>query len=182
MRCRMLVASSTVALLLLLGRSTAPAQAMDDIRLGARIRVQHQAADRRRTVTGTLIGRTADSVRLQLEGSTDTVAIPLDRIRLLRVSRERGSAAGSGAVIGLLSGAVFGFVAGSSCDCGRPGLAGLVLGGIFGGLGSGVGAGVGALTRVDHWQPVRLPTQPTADRTSAGVPLLLVHFTFRGPT
>jgi hypothetical protein len=144
--------------------------------------VQQRDGDRQRTVTGILIVRSGDSLQLKPEGSRDTVAIPLARVSLLQVSRERRSAAGTGAAIGLVSGALLGLVAGSSCDCGKPGLAGLVIGGMLGGLGSGVGAAVGSMSSADHWQPVTLTTEPRASAASAGVPLLLVRFTFRGPT
>lgn len=142
--------------LLLLGAATTAltAQAASDVRIGARVRIERLEGDKEKTLTGTFVSQTADSVQLRLDRSNELVSIPRTETRRFEVSREQRSGAGRGALTGLAAGGVFGFLVGISCDCGEPALAAVILGGMFGGLGTGLGAAVGSAGRIDRWEQV----------------------------
>ena len=130
------------------------AQTRDDIRIGARVRVELAGPEKPRTLVGALVSQTPDTMHLRLDHTKEMVAVPIDQARKLDVSLEQHSGAGRGALGGLFVGLALGVAAGGSCDCGEPGLAALVLGGVLGGLGTGFGALLGTGVRVDEWTPV----------------------------
>ena len=130
-------------------------QGLEPVRDGARVRL----ASDTHTVTGTLVGRTSDTVWVRLEHAPERQAFALANVERFEVSRERRSNAGRMALGGLVIGAVPGLVAGVACDCGEPGLAAVMFGAITGGLGAAIGAGIGATGKHDVWEviPVAVP-------------------------
>jgi hypothetical protein len=152
--------ASGIALIAISAVSTSlPAQTRDDIRAGARVRIEVAGPQKPRTFVGTLVSQTADTLELKLEPTGEVVVVPAEQARKLDVSLAQHSGAGRGAVTGFLIGSVFGLAAGMSCDCARRGAASLVLGAMFGGVGTGLGAVLGLASRVDEWTPV--PVQVT---------------------
>ena len=153
------------------------AQTLDDVRIGARLRVEVPGPRKFRILTGQLVGRTLDTLQLKLDRSDELVLVRVNELRRLEVSLEQHSGAGRGAKGGFLLGATMGLVAGFSCDCGESGLAGLTLGALLGGLGTGLGALVGLGARVDEWTPVVLhPAEASGALRQDGTALLHPQF------
>lgn len=128
-------------------------------------------------MVGTLVGVNAHEVRLQLRDSGETITVPLDEMQQGEFSREARSAAGRGALIGFLLGAVVGSAAGG-CDCNQPGLARGFSGLLLGGLGSGIGALVGTGFRMEDWTPFQGPLAPPAARSPVRPRLFQIRVAF----
>jgi len=138
-----------------MGAATAPLAATPNpnyVQPGARVRVTIVDSAKVRVV-GRLISQTGDSLYLNRDNESD-LHIALDRVSIYEVSRERKSNVGRGAGMGFLICAPLGVIAGATCDCGEPELAGILFGLFTGALGAAVGAGVGALGRHDVWENV----------------------------
>jgi hypothetical protein len=132
------------------------AQGIESVRTGARVRVSLEGPHHPR-VTGALLARDDDSLRVRPDTGLSVKAIALEHVRGLEVSAGRKSSAGSGALIGFLVGAPAGVISGATCDCGNRAGAVVVLGAITGGLGAGLGAIIGAVEKHDVWRVVPLP-------------------------
>jgi hypothetical protein len=154
-----------------------PGQTLDEVRIGARIRVELSRGKKTERLVGVLVSRSPASLQVQPDRSNDLVDVPLDQARKIEVSLEQHSAAGRTALGGFLLGLTAGMAAGFGCDCAQPGLAGVTIGAIFGGLGAGFGALFGMGARVDEWTPV---IHSSAPMTNTGAPagVTLLHLTF----
>ncbi len=156
------------------------ASATAQVRPGARVRVTrlpicpptHTTCVGRspRQDVGTFVRWSDDTLLVLSNGNT--LALPLDAVTRLDVSRGRKTNTGKGAEIGFLLGGVVGAVIGyasyeecvpqgpRSWSCIGPnfGSEGAALGGaLLGGLGGGVvGALIGASSKTDRWQEVPL--------------------------
>lgn len=159
--------------LLLAHPAAALAQLPEWLRPGARLRLTTDAA--RDPVVGTMVRFDADSVSLRVAGSADVVTIPSGSVSRADVSRERGTLAGKGAILGLWVGGGFGVAAIlSDGDVGNKGLGALVFGTVFGLLGAGVGGLIGATVHRDVWEPLslhdaRLSVVPASGRVRVGL-------------
>jgi hypothetical protein len=150
-------------LVLLAGPSDTLSQEPAPVEIGTRVRVKAEG-EGQRWMVGKLLELRSDSVRL-LTGTppTDSVAVALDSLAGFELSRGQRSQAGRGALIGLGTGAVLGFIIGiatyEECsgfcvfDPGRAGT-GAVLAGLGGLFGLGVGALIGRGSHTDRWEPV----------------------------
>ena len=154
-----------------------PAQTLEDVRTGARLRVEVPRGKKSEQLVGVLVSRSPESLQMELDRSREVVNIPLDQARKVEVSLEQHSGAGRAARGGFVFGLVVGMAAGFGCDCAQAGLAGLTFGGILGGLGAGFGALIGLASRVDEWTPV---VHPPASVTNASGPagVTLLHLSF----
>ena len=123
------------------------------VRPGARLRVTTGATSP--SLIGVFVGSSRDSLAIIADQSSDTTRVGLDLPSLIEVSRERGTRAGQGALIGFLigSGSVL-FVIATSGDEVPPSALGTLLGGVFGGLGAGIGGHIGSRMATDVWEPV----------------------------
>ena len=160
----------------------ADAQTLDDVRIGARVRVYQMIAGDRREVTGVLVSRDADSVGLRVEGSgTAPNRYAMRDTYLMEFSRERHTGAVAGAWIGLVGGFAVGFFTSNTtakCQCSEPGGYGLFVGGVVGAFGAGLGGLVGATMTFDRWTTVVPPTplqrrqvnRPTGVRLGLSIP------------
>ena len=130
----------------------APRQKLES---GSRVRVH--LFQPRSKVVGNVVRVTPDTlVIVSEEDPHPEIALSTTNIRRLEVSRGQRSRTGRGALVGLLAGAVGGYVAllalcEDSC-VGAVALYALIPGGAL--VGAGIGAGVGSLIRTERWQPV----------------------------
>jgi hypothetical protein len=154
-----------------------PAQTIEDVRTGARIRVELPRGKKSEQLVGVLVSRSPESFQLELDRSHEVVNVPLDQARKVEVSLERHSGAGRAARGGFVFGLVVGMAAGFGCDCAQAGLAGLTFGGILGGLGAGLGALIGLASQVDEWTPVMYPPAPVTD-VGRPADITLLHLSF----
>jgi hypothetical protein len=141
--------------------------------VGSRIRVKPTGPGQS-WLTGSLLELPGDSVwLLTSRPRKDSVAVAINSLSAFERSHGVRSRPGKGAVIGLGTGAVLGFVLGlatfEECtgfcvlDLDRAETAGL--GALFGGLlGTGVGALFGATLREDRWVPVQQPWGADSNR------------------
>lgn len=169
----------TVACLAAVGlAANLPAQTLEDVRDGARVRVEVPGGEKERILMGVLVTRTADTLQIRLDHSHELVPVPVNQARRIEVSLNQHSGAGRGAGYGFLVGGMVGALIGGSCDCGRPGLALVVIGGMMGGLGTALGALIGSGSRVDEWTPVTQPPSIGArpETQPGGITLLQLHF------
>jgi hypothetical protein len=106
------------------------------------------------------------------------VPVPVTQARRIEVSLNQHSGAGRGAGYGFLVGGMMGALIGGSCDCGRPGLALVVIGAMMGGLGTALGALIGTGSRVDEWTPLAQPPSigPRSETRPGGITLLQLQF------
>jgi hypothetical protein len=155
------------------------AQTLDDVRTGARMRIEVPGPKGEQTLVGILVARTADTLQIWLDRSNKLASVPISQARQVDVSLNQHSGAGRGAVTGFVFGAIMGIVAGGGCDCGDSGAAALVFGGMLGGLGTGLGALLGMGARVDEWTPViRSPERSgtSSETVPLGITLLQLQF------
>lgn len=149
---------AALAIALTLAGHAADAQTIDDVRIGARVRVYQMIAGERREVTGVLVSRDCDSIGLRPERSaTAPTRIAVRDTYLMEFSRERHTGAAAGAWIGLVGGFVVGYFTSNTtakCQCGEPGVVGLFAGGVVGAFGAGVGGLLGATMTFDRWTAV----------------------------
>jgi hypothetical protein len=125
-----------------------------ELAAGNRVRVQlFQPGSK---VVGSVVRLTGDTLVILPENAHDEMALSAANVSRLELSLGQRSRAGKGALVGLLVGAVGGYVALQYlCSGGCAGavvLYALIPGG--GLVGAGMGAGVGALIRTERWQPV----------------------------
>lgn len=163
-----------------------PAQTLDSLPAGARVRIRQPAYG-----TGWLVGRlvspAADSAAIALAGRPDTVRFATDSLPPLQVSQGLRARTGKGALVGLGVGAGTGLILGilaaaEDCtgfcviDVGPAEIAGVSA--LLGGVGAGIGALVGSLVRGERWRPVHPPPrggvrlQPVVGAGRVGVAVL----------
>ena len=152
----------------------AVAQLPSWLRPGARLRVTTEAASG--PLVGVLVGSSPDSIAIIADRTADTTRLALAAANRIEVSRERGSLAGRGARIGLLTGSgVVLLVIGTSNDENPPTALGtVILAGVFGGIGAGLGGLMGSSVATDVWEPVaqksaRLLIAPSRRGVSIGL-------------
>ena len=126
---------------------------------GARIRVSAQGLATTQVV-GTVVALHADTLVLAPQSGRGLLALPLESVQRLDVSRGRKSLAGAGAGIGGVIGAVSGAVWGAA-SCAEPSFVApeqcAIMGGLLVGAGGALlGAVVGALSKTERWQEVPL--------------------------
>jgi hypothetical protein len=131
------------------------------VRVSLRATTTHLTRDR---IIGSLVSVQSDTLVVSEHAGRADLVLPTEAIASLEVSRGRKSAAGKGAVIGLVSGAAGGVATGLiACgggNCAESGLgdvtallsAALGLGG--GLTGAGIGALVGGRIHSDRWEKV----------------------------
>lgn len=170
--------SSRIALLFALGAasaSAAGAQASSPVALGARVRVQTDAADAARTVTGNLTGWENDTIAVGPAGRAEQ-RIPLAHVTRLDVSRGKGVVASHvliGAGVGMLTGTLVGAAVGhGACDdCFVDALT-TVTGAVVGAsIGLVAGTIVGVAIKGERWRRVALerPAVSVAPLRGGGV-------------
>lgn len=144
-----------------------PAQTVDSLATGARVRIR-QPAYGPGWLAGRLVSPAADSAVIALAGRPDTVRFATDSLPPFEVSLGLRSSAGKGALVGLGVGAGTGLILGilaaaEDCtgfcvvDVGPVEIAGVSA--LLGGVGAGIGAVVGSLIRTERWRRVRPPTR-----------------------
>jgi len=125
-----------------------------DLQSGSRVRVH--LVQPRAKVIGNLVRSTADTLIIIPENDRPhEMALSSANVRRLELSRGQRSRRGRIALVGLVVGAVGGYVAVHYVcgDCvGSIALYALIPGGAL--VGAGIGAGVGSLIRTERWQPV----------------------------
>lgn len=156
------------------------AQESQTLQPGTRIRFTTTATPSEWRV-GTLLGRTADSMRIELRAPGGAASFPVQTITNLEVSRGAHSNTGKGARIGAIAGAGAGLLfipaAVDECEnsCGvRVPAAIALLSGVLGGVGAGIGALIGSTQRSERWEPVRswqLGVHGTSDRIGIRITL-----------
>jgi hypothetical protein len=124
------------------------AQAIDDVRPGARIRLSLQGAGK--PLTGTLEAVFSDTVRLR-DTTGALIAVAKPEIQRAEVSYGRRGHNGKGALVGLLLGGGAAVALAGSCDCNQTAFA-VVFGVIMGSAGAGFGALVGGAAQTEAWE------------------------------
>ena len=134
---------------------TLTGQMWDPVQVGARVRLTIED-HRPKRVIGVLVGKSQDTLLVQLLPRAAPEGIPRARILTYEVSRERRGNAGRFAGQGFLFGFGVGIVgvAAGGCQCGSPVLAAIVGGALFGGLFALPSALIGAFTSHDVWTRV----------------------------
>jgi hypothetical protein len=127
------------------------AQDVPTVTVGSRLRVTFIDRASRRMVSR-LVERSGDTLMLAASDTSAAVAVPLDAVRTLEVSRgrgNRGASAVKGLLIGGFAGAALGFLAGDDCGANQWlcfdrgtmaasfGMSGAVAGAVGGVLGGG---------------------------------------------
>jgi hypothetical protein len=126
-----------------------------ELKSGSRVRVH--LIQPRSELVGNVVRLTADTLVIIPEGDAHReMALSTANVRRLEVSLGHRSRTGTGAFVGLLVGAVGGYVAllyfcSDSC-VGAVVLYALIPGGAL--VGAGIGAGVGSLIRTERWRSV----------------------------
>lgn len=159
-------------LLLVIVSALAPhvaAQATLPISAGQRVRLTLD--DRRLPVVGLLVSQDGDSLRVLPHPGAEAVTVATSSVSAAYVSLGRHSNAGTGALIGLVTGGLLGVAAGSCGD--RWGCPGPAAGGLSLGLAAaGLGAIIGAVTNGERWDqvsPPRMQVSVTAPGRGLGV-------------
>jgi len=139
---------------------------------GMRVRVTHPGEG---TSTGTLVGLTADTLEVRLEGHSEASHMPLAQVTRLDVSlgKERRLArfAGIGFLAGGTLGAVTGALAESDCEgelfCAGP-AGGAVIGGVFFGAVGGIIGLIAGAAPSEKWARVPLERRRISLVTPSG--------------
>ena len=128
--------------------------AQDTLAISGGERVRLTLPSSRRPVVGVLLGQDRDSLRVQADSNSTPVAFARAGVTSVEASLGRHGHAGTGALAGLVLGAVVGGAAGASCadDFLCPGAGGGAL--LLGGTGLVFGALVGVLIRSERWESV----------------------------
>jgi len=145
----------------------------------AHVRVTHAIPSTQSEVriTGMLIGLRADSILIGRRSDDSVFRVSLRSLRRLEIGRGHVSRAGRGALLGLVTGAAGGLVAGlracSGGTCNQDGddwsVPVVLLSTLGGGLiGTGIGAFIGSLFHREQWDDIplerlRAPAGPAQD-------------------
>ena len=153
---------SVLALLMLALSADLIAQEAMPIKPGDRVRVKTKIIERSPwphavydKIVGTVVGFRTDTLVLNVEGLSNPLTVPITSLNRLEVNRGQRRGGPLGAFIGLVSGAAFGWLLGST-EASLEGPPAEYVGAVvFGGIGFVVGAVVGPGT-TDRWEKVPL--------------------------
>jgi hypothetical protein len=165
------VAGTAAGLVLLSALLPLHAQGADAVEVGARVRVVAAAGDGavQRPLVGTVASHRADTLLLAVEGETGPRTVPLAQVREIALSREGGTHARSGALIGAAAG---GIVLGTliylgerssetcrtQCTYDNPAVVPMTALGVVAGAigGAYVGRRIGSLLPAERWEVLPL--------------------------